>query len=396
MELYAPHVPSSSPRSSLTLVSRRLGVSGERTDSDAVSAHPRKKRATSALIVTPAPAGTRLGNRITAQRWQRILRELGLRARVARAWRGEDCDLLVALHAQKSAASVRAFRAAHPERAIVVALTGTDVYAPRGLDKLSRSSIERANRVVVLQPEAMRALDPRSRRKARVIFQSASRASRRSESMSRADARSESMSRADARSESLSRADARSGSTSRASRGFEVVALGHLRAVKDPLLAARAARLLPASSCVRIDHYGAALDEHLVRRARRESETNARWSWRGERAHAQVLAILARANAFVQTSRAEGGSSAMSEAIVARLPILATRIPGAVGMLGRDHRGYFEAGDARALARLLERCERDARFRRELGRASARLSRKFTETRERAAWRALLRDLDLE
>jgi putative glycosyltransferase (TIGR04348 family) len=324
-----------------------------------------KDRVTSALIVTPAPAGTRLGNRITAQRWQRILRELGLRARVARAWRGEDCDLLVALHAHKSAASVRAFRAAHPARAIVVALTGTDVYAPRGVDAISRSSIERADRVVVLQPEAMRALDPRSRRKARVIFQSAERA------------------------------NARSGLRSRASGAFEVVALGHLRAVKDPLLAALAARMLPASSRARIDHYGAGLDERLVQRARRESETNARWSWRGERSHAQILAILARANAFVQTSRAEGGSSAMSEAIVARLPILATRIPGAVGMLGRDHRGYFEVGDARGLARLLERCEHDARFRSELQRASARHARLFTKARELAAWRALLRELEL-
>jgi putative glycosyltransferase (TIGR04348 family) len=314
------------------------------------------------VIVTPAPARTLLGNRITALRWQRILRRLGHRVEIVRRWRAEACDLLVALHARKSAQSVRSFRARFAHVPIVVALTGTDVYAERGLDAVARSTLKRASRVVVLQREALHALDRSTRRRARVILQSATRFG---------------------------------GRVALPRRRFSVVAIGHLRAVKDPLLAARAARLLPASSRVRIEHYGSSLDARLARRARQESKENPRWCWRGERSHARTLRILARSHVFVQTSVAEGGSIAMSEAIVSGRPILSTRIPAAIGMLGREHRGFFETGDARALAELLIRCERDARFRRALCTASDRLAPLFAPACEQDAWRSLLAELGL-
>ena len=178
---------------------------------------------------------------------------------------------------------------------------------------------------------------------------------------------------------------------------FQACASGHLRAVKDPLLAARAARLLPASSRIRIVHAGAALEPDLGRLAQAESHSNPRWRWLGELAHDAILELLARSHAFVQTSLSEGGSSAMSEAIVAGLPILCTRIPGAIGMLGTEaerHEGFFAVGDAGALAALLLRCERDDRFRADLAASSARLAPLLTPEREREAWRALLAELD--
>jgi putative glycosyltransferase (TIGR04348 family) len=354
MEHHVAAHPHPSPLKS----ARRLGVAEVRTE-------PPRVRI---LIVTPAPPGTRLGNRVTALRWRGILRALGQRASVAESWSGEDCELLVALHAGKSAAAVRAFRARHPGARIVVALTGTDVYAEGGLDARAHASLERADRIVVLQAEALRALDPRQRRKARVILQSAERY--RGRVGHRAD-----------------RSDRRS--AQRADR-FGVVAVGHLRPVKDPLLAAQAVGLLPPESRVQIEHYGSSLDAKLAARARRAAKDDPRWRWRGERSPAQIMKILAGARAFVQTSRAEGGSSALAEAIVSRLPILATRIPGAIGMLGAGHRGFFEPGDAHGLARLLVRCEEDARFRRDLARASARRAPLFAPARERAAWRSLL------
>jgi glycosyltransferase involved in cell wall biosynthesis len=243
-----------------------------------------------------------------------------------------------------------------------VALTGTDVYAERGLDALARSSLDKASRIVVLQREALRALNGARREKTRVILQSAVRFS---------------------------------GRVATPKNYFSVVVVGHLRPVKDPLLPALAARMLPAGSRVRIAHYGASLDTRLARRARQESKENPRWRWRGERSHEQMLRILAGAHLFVQTSLAEGGSIAMSEAIVSGRPILSTRIPGAIGMLGREHRGFFETGDARALANLLIRCERDSRFRRDLSTASTRLAPQFAPERERAAWRSLLTELEL-
>ncbi|MCC6409332.1 MAG: TIGR04348 family glycosyltransferase [Planctomycetes bacterium] len=320
------------------------------------------------FLATPAPAGTRLGNRITAARWSAHLRALGARVTIGREWRGERCDLLVALHARKSARSVSAFRAAHPNAPIVVAITGTDVYGPRGLGPSALRSLVSADRIVVLQPEALRALPRDARAKARVLLQSAT---------------------------------PHPGRVARAHDGFVVVAAAHLRAVKDPLLAARAVRRLAAGSRVRVEHYGAALDARLAQRARRtermpaDSRSGARWRWLGDRPHAELLRALRVADAFVQTSRSEGGSAALAEAIVSGLPILATRIPASVGMLGARHRGLFAPGDVRALARLLERVETEPSFRRELARASRRLAPRFAPARERAGWRALLSELAL-
>jgi glycosyltransferase involved in cell wall biosynthesis len=47
------------------------------------------------------------------------------------------------------------------------------------------------------------------------------------------------------------------------------------------------------------------------------------------------------------------------EAVCSGTPVLASRIPGNVGMLGADYAGYFEAGDAQGLAALLRRCHAD-------------------------------------
>lgn len=313
------------------------------------------------FIATPAPAGTRLGNRITALRWQRILRGLGARVEIGKRWReAGPCDLLVALHATKSADSVERFRRRHPRSPVVVALTGTDVYVDLGHDPRTRRSIAQATRLVVLQDEALLALDARTRRKSRVIRQSVV---------------------------------AFQGRAPRRRGGLLAVSLGHLRAIKDPLLAARAARLLPPDSRIRLELYGSSLDAGLARRARRESALNPKWRWRGERAHSSALRILAGADVFVESSHAEGGSTAMSEAIACGLAILSTRTGGAVGMLGRGHRGFYPTGDALALADLLRRCECDARFLRELRTASRRRAPLFAPGRERAAWASLLREL---
>src|SRR5262245_21455741 len=80
------------------------------------------------VIVTPARPGSRTGNRQTAGRWAAMLRSAGHRISVATEWTGERCDLLIALHADRSHASVRAYRNAHPKGPLIVALTGTDLY----------------------------------------------------------------------------------------------------------------------------------------------------------------------------------------------------------------------------------------------------------------------------
>jgi hypothetical protein len=219
-------------------------------------------------LVCPAPPGSRQGNRVTALRWARILRGLGHRVRILGAWRGEDVDLLVALHARRSAPSVRAFRARHPERRVVVALTGTDLYHDLGRNVAAQRSLELADRLVLLQAAGRHALPAAQRRKARVIHQSV-------------------VTPPGARRQRRSGRD-------RLRRSFDVCVLAHLRSVKDPLRAALAVRDLPSGSRVRIVHLGRALDPGLASRARREMERNPRYRWLGEQSRFAALRRLGR------------------------------------------------------------------------------------------------------
>lgn len=308
-------------------------------------------------IATPAPPGTTRGNRRTALRYAALLRELGHSVRVVERWTRGDHDVLIALHASKSHASIAAFARRHPDRPIVLVLTGTDVYGGLAGNQAAEDSLRRAARIVTLQPEALRELAPAARAKATAILQAAEAAPRKARGR-------------------------------RAS--FRVVSLGHLRAVKDPFVLADAVDLLPAGSRVAAIHAGEALDARHRREARARSRRGGRWRWTGPCRHSCAMKLLGSADAFVQTSIAEGGSIALAEAVVTGLPVLVTRIPAAVGMLGARHPGYFPVGDARALARLLERVETDAAFRARLERASRRLAPRFSREREREAWRALL------
>ena len=89
---------------------------------------------------------------------------------------------------------------------------------------------------------------------------------------------------------------------------------------------------------------------------------NARYTWLDDVPRAVVQNVLRRSHAMVLSSRSEGGANVVSEAIVAGVPILASRMDGNVGLLGADYPGYFPIGDTQALARLLWRIEADARL----------------------------------
>src|SRR5213596_2242458 len=123
-------------------------------------------------IVTPAPPGSRHGNRITALRWAKILRRLGNRVTILQTYDGKPYDLLVALHARKSHSSIISFRRQHPLAPILVTLTGTDLYRDIPANHIAQESLDIATRIVVLQPKAVKELRPSWRKKTRVIFQS--------------------------------------------------------------------------------------------------------------------------------------------------------------------------------------------------------------------------------
>ena len=138
--------------------------------------------------------------------------------------------------------------------------------------------------------------------------------------------------------------------------------IGYLRAEKDPFRTALAARLLPDASRVRVTHVGKARGEEFAEQARTHTEDNPRYRWLGELPRWRVRRLLSRARLLVQSSIMEGGANAVSEALAAGVPVIASDVPGNVGVLGQDYPGYYPVGDEEALARLLERAEAEAGF----------------------------------
>jgi putative glycosyltransferase (TIGR04348 family) len=268
---------------------------------------------------------------------------------------------MIALHAWRSADAIQAFRALYPDRPLIVGLAGTDIYdyIDRDPERTLRS-LELADRLVGLQELARHRLPRRYRHKFCVILQSASPVPRR---------------------------------TGGRSRVFDIAVIGQLREVKDPLRAAKAARLLPTDSRIRIVHLGAAETKQWADLAKAEMKANPRYVWHGEKPGAQVRRLLGRAQALVLSSLSEGGANVISEAVAGGVPVLASRIDGSVGLLGHDYPGYFPVGDTAALARLMRRIEADPIFLAQLRDGVARRADRFIPLREKDTWNSLLTEL---
>jgi putative glycosyltransferase (TIGR04348 family) len=311
------------------------------------------------VLVSPAPPRSRKGNGVTARRWARLLRQLGHRVALKQDYRGERCDVLIALHARHSSPAIARYRRAHSRGTVFVALTGTDLYADIHTDSAARRSLEWATRLILLQPLGALELPECLRAKTRVIYQSAEAPQART--------------------------------PSRAGR-FEVCVLGHLRLVKDPFRTALAARLLPPASRVVVLHIGAALSAAMAKEARAEVAGNPRYRWLGDLPRWKALRALARCRLLALTSRMEGGANALSEAIAAGVPVVASHIAGSIGILGADYPGYFPVGDTDALAALLRRAENDTRFYQRLRARCRRLRTLVSPAREKESWRRLLEE----
>lgn len=313
------------------------------------------------LIVSPASEGSLVGNEVTTHRWVTILNRLGHETTRARVYVDGRYDMLVALHARKSAEPVLRFRSAHPAAPIVLALTGTDLYPDLRSTGVDPAVLAAADRIVVLQENALGQLDKRLRPRARVIVQSMPPVEGPLPDPAH----------------------------------FDVALLAHLRDVKDPLRLAVASRLLPPHSRIRIVHAGEDLDPELGALARAESGSNPRYEWIGPVPRVEALRLLAGSRLFVLSSWHEGGANVISEALAADVPILASAIPGSIGLLGPEYPGYFPPGDTTALADLLLAAEQDVTFYRRLREHCARARPLVEPDRERNAWSSLLHELSL-
>ena len=246
------------------------------------------------------------------------------RVRLVKSWpsgehRLDSCDGLLALHARRSAASIEAWARAFPTKPLVVALTGTDLYRDIHQDRSAQNSLAFANRLIVLQEQGAFEVPQPWREKCRLVFQSVPRRS----------------------------------PLAKTSRHLRAVMVGHLRDEKWPQVLFQAVRQITPDEGILIDHIGLALDAELGELATQTADACPHYRWLGGLTHPQVRGHVQRAHVLVHTSRIEGGAHVILEAVCSGTPVLASRIPGNVGMLGSDYAGYFEPGDSAQLAELL-------------------------------------------
>ncbi len=308
-------------------------------------------------IISPALRQANNGNWQTAWRWSRFLRptyEVSLGTDWSPADHpGEPPACMIALHARRSADAIARFAQACPDSPLVLVLTGTDLYRDIRTDACARRSLDLASHLVVLQDEGSAELAPQHRAKCRVIYQSAPAL--------------------------------KPGAPNQ--RTFDVVLVGHMRAEKDPLTPMRALELLPDDSRVRLIHIGDALQSEYLQAAQalraRAWPGTARYLWLAGLPHGETRQRIRHARAMVISSVMEGGANVIIEAVTAGVPVLASRIPGNIGMLGADYDGYFAPGDSRQLAGLFERVSRDPEFLSRLQMQCARRAPLFDPARER-------------
>ncbi|PPI83298.1 TIGR04348 family glycosyltransferase [Marinobacter maroccanus] len=308
-------------------------------------------------MITPAPPGSKAGNRATAERWKTLLENAGHRVEVVTQYHGEPCDALVALHAWRSVDAIRRFREAWPEKPLIVALTGTDIYHHQHtFPEDTLYSMDVADALIGLHDLVAKDIPARFASKLVTLYQSAD----------------------GPESFPVARAEEKNGT-------FGACVIGHLRDEKDSLRAAYAARLLPEDSQIQVCCAGKAHNEEWQSKADAEMVENPRFHWLGELDKAHTRQLMANSQVMVISSVMEGGANVVSEACRAGLPVLASDIPGNAGLLGRDYAGYFPAGDEQALADLLYRVETDHGFLDTLKKQVGGLAERFLPEKEQAS-----------
>jgi putative glycosyltransferase (TIGR04348 family) len=238
-------------------------------------------------------------------------------------------------------------------------LTGTDLYRDLPGSAEAAKSLDSADRIVVLQEDAPRLLKASWRAKSVVIFQSArllTPAAKRSDTL-------------------------------------RCVAVGHLRAEKDPATLYEAVAHLPRDVPVTIRHMGAPLDAGLAAKAHALQRHDPRYRYLGPMSHGLARSAMRAAHLLLHPSIMEGGANVIVEAVTAGTAVLASRVSGNVGMLGPQYGGYFEVGDASGMAARIVQAWEERSYLRNLERACAKRRVLFRPEAEARAVQRLLREM---
>jgi putative glycosyltransferase (TIGR04348 family) len=166
-------------------------------------------------------------------------------------------------------------------------------------------------------------------------------------------------------------------------RCIRVVMVGHLREEKSPRTLFEAAALLAQQHDIHIQHIGAEHDQILASMAHQTAALFPHYQFTGALTYPETRRQIQRSHVLVHTSVMEGGAHVIMEAVCSGVPVIASRIPGNMGMLGEDYAGLFPVGDAKALADMLIRFRHDATFEQLLKKQCALRAPLFSAEHER-------------
>ena len=317
------------------------------------------------LVTTPYGLDSLQGNTVSAKRIVSLLHEAGLDSEVVSDGSSfADADVLIALHARKSAHFIDAFLHANPEGKVLLYLTGTDLYSdiPKGC-VISDNSMKQADALVVSQEASFHSVPEKYQSKISVIYTSIQLPKHE-----------------------LYASD----------NGVSIFScIGHLRAVKQPFMAVNALQLLDDE--VQLKLLGDVVDEGLDKVAQDWQDKDHRFQWLGSLPHADTMQWMKNSLVTLNTSVMEGGANSVGESIVLGVPVLASRIEGNIGMLGADYDGYFSAEPAdgvQELADLMQRVLHDKAFLKHLQRQAQERSTKFTRENEKLGWMNLIKGVE--
>ena len=284
------------------------------------------------VMVSASEAKLNNGNWHTAHRWAKFLSGHCDITLVEHWLAGQQTpspepQIMVALHARRSAPSIAAWANAYPDKPLIVVLTGTDLYRDIGFDASAQQSLNLATHLVVLQGAGLAIVPEALRSKTHVIYQSAP----------------------------LLKPAIKS------KRYFRALMVGHLREEKDPLTFMKTA-IQTSTADIYFDQIGQALDPYFADEALATTRQTSRYRWLGGLPRATTRQHIKRAHVLVNCSKMEGGAQVILEAVQSGTPVLASRVNGNVGMLGEDYLGYFEWGNPAELTALIKRCATDHAF----------------------------------
>ena len=261
-------------------------------------------------------------------RWQDFLKKLGHQVEISNRWSGKSADVLIALHAYRSHASIVQFRKLYPSRPIILIITGTDVYRDMASHPEVLKSMEMSDAIVVLQSAALAMIPKHLQTKTHVIYQSTKSVKRKA----------------------------------LLKKSFLTSVIGHLRPEKDPFCTAESLKYLRPESKIQVLHLGKAMSPDMKSLAKAYNKKFKNYQWLNELSHPETLQQLSRSHLMVISSLMEGGAHVVTEAIAIGVPVIASDIPGNRGLLGDDYPGYYPVGDAKALALALQKAEFEPSF----------------------------------